>query len=97
MGWLQANIDTTDYPAPIGLAATFDDRHIHKVAGAISEEVRAVHTNTRAAGEVGAFAYGAGLNVWAPVINIFRDPRWGRGQETYGEDPFLAARMGVAC
>jgi beta-glucosidase len=93
---LQANVDTTDYHAPIGLAATFDDRLIHEVAGAISEEVRAVHANTRAAGEVGAFAYGAGLNVWAPVINIFRDPRWGRGQETYGEDPFLAARMGVA-
>lgn len=91
-----ANEETTDFPAPIGLAATFDDRLVHNVASVISEEARAVHANARAAGKVGLFGEGAALNVWAPNINIFRDPRWGRGQETYGEDPFLTGRMGVA-
>jgi beta-glucosidase len=88
--------ETTNYPEPIGLAATFDDQLLHDVASAISEEVRAIHDVSRAEGRTGSFAVGNGLDVWAPNINIFRDPRWGRGQETYGEDPFLTARMGVA-
>jgi beta-glucosidase len=88
--------DTTDFPEPIGLAATFDDKLVHDAASAISEEVRAVHANARAEGRAGGFLTGGGLDVWAPNINIFRDPRWGRGQETYGEDPFLTGRMAVA-
>jgi len=85
---------TTNYPEPIGLAATFDDKLLQTVAGAISLEVRDVSAINRAEGKPTAF--GAGLDVWAPNINIFRDPRWGRGQETYGEDPYLTGRMGVA-
>jgi beta-glucosidase len=64
------------------------------VAGAISVEVRALHTRGRETGRLGSI--GTGLDSWSPNINIFRDPRWGRGQETYGEDPYLTARMGVA-
>ena len=67
---------------------------MHDVAGAISVEVRALHTLGRQTGQLGQI--GTGLDTWSPNINIFRDPRWGRGQETYGEDPFLTARMGVA-
>jgi beta-glucosidase len=85
---------TTNFPEPIGLAATFDAPLIHDVAGAIGEEVRGLHTLARQTGRVGHI--GTGLDTWSPNINIFRDPRWGRGQETYGEDPFLTATMGVA-
>lgn len=85
---------TTNFPEPIGLAATFDAPLVHDVAGAISEEVRGLHTLARQTGRVGHI--GTGLDTWSPNINIFRDPRWGRGQETYGEDPFLTAAMGVA-
>ena len=88
--------ETTDFPAPIGLAASFDTGLVHDVAAAISAEARAIHARDRAAGTVGPFGEGGALDVWAPNINIVRDPRWGRGQETYGEDPFLTARMGVA-
>jgi beta-glucosidase len=84
----------TNFPEPIGLAATFDAPMVQDVAGAISTEVRALHTLGRETGRVGHM--GTGLDTWSPNINIFRDPRWGRGQETYGEDPFLAAGMGVA-
>ena len=87
-------VPTTNFPEPIGLAATFDAPLLHDVAGAISIEVRALHTLGRQTGRLGKI--GTGLDTWSPNINIFRDPRWGRGQETYGEDPFLAARMGVA-
>jgi len=87
-------VDTTNYPEPIGLAATFDPALVHDVAGAIGTEVRALHTMARQTGRYGRI--GTGLDTWSPNINIFRDPRWGRGQETYGEDPFLTARMGVA-
>ena len=87
-------VPTTNYPEPIGLAATFDAPLVHAVAGAISTEVRALHTLGRQTGKLGRI--GTGLDTWSPNINIFRDPRWGRGQETYGEDPYLAARMGVA-
>ncbi|HMD95773.1 MAG TPA: glycoside hydrolase family 3 C-terminal domain-containing protein [Terriglobia bacterium] len=84
---------TTEFPEPIGLAATFDPAAIHEMAVAISTEGRIKHVQALRAGHSNIFE---GLDFWAPNINIFRDPRWGRGQETYGEDPFLTARMGVA-
>jgi beta-glucosidase len=84
---------TTEFPEPIGLAATFDAPAIHEMAVAISTEARIKHAQDVRAGHSNIFE---GLDFWAPNINIFRDPRWGRGQETYGEDPFLTARMGVA-
>ncbi|MDI7775815.1 glycoside hydrolase family 3 C-terminal domain-containing protein [Asticcacaulis sp. EMRT-3] len=87
-------VPTTNFPEPIGLAATFDAPLVGDVAGAISTEVRALHTLGRQTGKLGHI--GTGLDTWSPNINIFRDPRWGRGQETYGEDPYLTARMGVA-
>lgn len=87
-------VPTTNFPEPIGLAATFDAPLVHDVAGVISTEVRALHTLGRQTGKLGKI--GTGLDTWSPNINIFRDPRWGRGQETYGEDPFLTAQTGVA-
>ena len=88
------SLPTTNFPEPIGLAATFDDDLVRRVAAVISTEVRGLHALARQTGRTGRI--GTGLNTWSPNINIFRDPRWGRGQETYGEDPFLSARMGVA-
>jgi len=82
----------TVFPEPIGLSATFDTPLIHEMAVAIGTEARAKHHEDIRHGNY----TGVGLDFWAPNINIFRDPRWGRGQETYGEDPFLTARMGVA-
>ena len=84
---------TTEFPEPIGLAATFDTRAIHEMAIDIAIEGRIKHAQAVRAGHSNIFE---GLDFWAPNINIFRDPRWGRGQETYGEDPFLTAKMGVA-
>jgi beta-glucosidase len=84
---------TTEFPEPIGLAATFDTPAIHQMAIVIGTEGRIKHAQDVRAGHSNIFE---GLDFWAPNINIFRDPRWGRGQETYGEDPFLTARMGVA-
>ena len=84
---------TTEFPEPIGLAATFDVPGIHEMAHDIGVEGRVVHEQAVRAGGSTIFH---GLDFWSPNINIFRDPRWGRGQETYGEDPFLTARMGVA-
>ena len=81
---------TTVYPEPIGLGATFDPALVHDMATAISIEGRVNYNRERREGLY------AGLDFWAPNINIFRDPRWGRGQETYGEDPFLTAQFGVA-
>ena len=83
----------TVFPEPIGLAATFDDPLIHQMAIAIGTEARAKHDQAVKAGRRDIYE---GLDFWSPNINIFRDPRWGRGQETYGEDPFLTGRMGVA-
>jgi beta-glucosidase len=83
----------TEFPEPIGLAATFDADSIHRMAVAIGTEGRIKHAQEVKDGNSGFFE---GLDFWAPNVNIFRDPRWGRGQETYGEDPFLTARMGVA-
>ena len=84
---------TTEFPEPIGLAATFDVPGIHEMAHDIGVEGRVVHEQAVRAGGSTIFH---GLDFWSPNINIFRDPRWGRGQETYGEDPFLTAQMGVA-
>ncbi|MBN1611221.1 MAG: glycoside hydrolase family 3 C-terminal domain-containing protein [Polyangiaceae bacterium] len=83
----------TVFPQAIALAATFDEQLVHEVAGAIADEARAKFNAARKLGNQGRYA---GLTLWSPNINILRDPRWGRGQETYGEDPLLSARMGVA-
>ena len=89
-----ANAGTaTVFPEPIGLAATFDVPLIHEMAVVIGTEARAKHNQAIRAGRRDIME---GLDFWSPNINIFRDPRWGRGQETYGEDPFLTGRMGVA-
>jgi beta-glucosidase len=89
-----ANAGTaTVFPEPVGLAATFDDPLIHEMAVVIGTEARAKHNQAVRAGRRDIME---GLDFWSPNINIFRDPRWGRGQETYGEDPFLTGRMGVA-
>ena len=88
------NGTATVYPQPIGLAATFDPALVHQMAVETSDEARAkFHDQIRRTGSSGNYQ---GLTMWAPNINIFRDPRWGRGHETYGEDPFLTASMGVA-
>jgi beta-glucosidase len=84
---------TTEFPEPIGLGATFDAAGVHRMAHDIGIEARVVHEESLHAGASRIFH---GLDFWAPNVNIFRDPRWGRGQETYGEDPFLTARMAVA-
>jgi beta-glucosidase len=84
----------TVFPQAIGMAATFDEPLMHDVADTISTEFRAKYSATVHAD--GSTDWYRGLTVWSPNINIFRDPRWGRGQETYGEDPFLTARLGVA-
>ncbi len=83
----------TVFPQAIGMAATFDDELLFRVASAISDEARAKHY---AALRKGSRDQYTGLSFWTPNINIFRDPRWGRGQETYGEDPFLTGRLGTA-
>jgi beta-glucosidase len=83
----------TVFPQAIGMAATWDPDLMHRVAVAISDEARAKHH--AALGEDGSSEQYGGLTFWTPNINIFRDPRWGRGQETYGEDPHLTSRMGV--
>lgn len=83
----------TVFPQAIGMAATFDDSLIYNVATAISDEARAMHNAFVSQNR--HIQYG-GLTFWTPNINIFRDPRWGRGQETYGEDPFLTAKLGTA-
>ncbi len=83
---------TTEFPEPIGLAATFDAPAIHDMGTDIGVEARVRHILAERPGSNAA----GGLDFWAPNLNIFRDPRWGRGQETYGEDPYLTGRMGVA-
>jgi len=92
----------TVFPQAIGLGATWDTDLIHRVADAISTEARAKYHEAQRRPPVPEVGPGAapgrtaGLTYWSPNINIFRDPRWGRGQETYGEDPYLTSRMGVA-
>ena len=88
------NDGITTFPEPIALGATFDTPAIHRMAEVISTEGRLKHM--QAVREKRDNMFFQGLDFWAPNINIFRDPRWGRGQETYGEDPFLTGRMGVA-
>ena len=83
----------TVFPQAIGLAATFDPDLMFEIATVISDEARAKHHEFAARGMRNRYQ---GLTFWSPNINIFRDPRWGRGQETYGEDPWLTAQMGVA-
>ncbi len=83
----------TVYPQAIGMAASFDVPLLGQVAEAISDEARAKHHRFLAEGKHGRYQ---GLTYWSPNINIFRDPRWGRGQETYGEDPYLTSRLGIA-
>jgi len=85
--------NATVFPQAIGLAATWDTGLLHSIAGVISTEARAKYNDAIAHNNTGRYY---GLTFWSPNINIFRDPRWGRGQETYGEDPFLTARLGVA-
>jgi len=83
----------TVFPQAIGLAATWNPDLMYQVADVISTEARAKHHEFERKNDRGRYK---GLTFWSPNINIFRDPRWGRGQETYGEDPFLTARLGVA-
>jgi beta-glucosidase len=83
----------TVFPQSIGLGATFDQKLVGRVADVISTEARAKYNEAQHRGNRSRFY---GLTFWSPNINIFRDPRWGRGQETYGEDPYLTSRLGVA-
>ncbi|TDD99518.1 glycoside hydrolase family 3 C-terminal domain-containing protein [Flavobacterium cellulosilyticum] len=83
----------TIFPQAIGLGATFDNDLAYRVSSAISDEARAMHNIAKSKGFNLQYD---GLTFWTPNINIFRDPRWGRGQETYGEDPFLTATIGTA-
>lgn len=82
----------TVFPQAIGLAATFDEELVEEVADAVSTEARAKFNMQQKFNDYGRYK---GLTLWAPNINIFRDPRWGRGHETYGEDPYLTSRLGV--
>lgn len=84
--------EATVFPQAIGLAASFDPELMREVATAISDEARAKYNEYKKFGETEIYQ---GLTYWSPNINIFRDPRWGRGQETYGEDPYLTAIMGT--
>src|ERR1017187_10243609 len=97
-GWSEAlhgvqRPGVTEFPEPIGLAATFDPDSVHRMGTAIGIEGRIKHAQAMRDGHSNVFE---GLDFWAPNLNLVRDPRWGRGQESYGEDPFLLARMGVA-
>jgi beta-glucosidase len=83
----------TVFPEPVGLAATFDTPLVYEMATAVSTEARVKYNMALHGGGVGIYQ---GLTFWSPNINIFRDPRWGRGQETYGEDPFLTGQFAIA-
>jgi beta-glucosidase len=91
-GVARAGIATV-FPQAIGMAAMWNAPLLHRIAVAISDEARAKHHEFLRQGDHGLYK---GLTVWSPNINIFRDPRWGRGHETYGECPYLTARLGVA-
>ncbi len=87
------NDSVTVFPEPIGMAASFDDELLYRIYDAVSDEGRAKYNQwIKNGNENKRFL---SLSVWTPNVNIFRDPRWGRGQETYGEDPYLTSRMGV--
>jgi beta-glucosidase len=83
----------TVFPQAIGMAATWDPRMVHSMGNVVSSEARAKYNQAQREGNHRIFY---GLTFWSPNINIFRDPRWGRGQETYGEDPYLTGRLGIA-
>ena len=83
----------TVFPITMGMAASFDDALLHKVFTAVSDEARVKAQQAKRSGDIKRYQ---SLSFWTPNINIFRDPRWGRGQETYGEDPYLTAKMGMA-
>ena len=83
----------TVFPQAIGMAASFSEQLLHDVADTIADEARAKYNQAQKKSDYGIYK---GLTFWTPNINIFRDPRWGRGQETYGEDPYLTGRLGVA-
>ena len=83
----------TVFPITMGMAASWDDQLVYQIFTAASDEARAKNTEARRKGDMARYR---GLSFWTPNINIFRDPRWGRGQETYGEDPYLTAKMGLA-
>lgn len=85
--------NVTVYPQAIAMAATFDPASLHTMAEYTAEEGRAIYNESQRTNHTGIYL---GLTYWTPNINIFRDPRWGRGQETYGEDPYLTATMGKA-
>ncbi|GAF01519.1 glycoside hydrolase family 3 C-terminal domain-containing protein [Saccharicrinis fermentans] len=87
------NGKATVFPQGIALGATFDPELAYRVASAISTEARAKYSVSQRMGNHSKYT---GLTFWTPNVNIFRDPRWGRGQETYGEDPFLMAQIGVS-
>ena len=87
------NGKATVFPQPIGMAASFDEALLLQVFTAASDEARVKNRQAIEAGEVGQYQ---GLTFWTPNINIFRDPRWGRGMETYGEDPYLTGQLGMA-
>jgi beta-glucosidase len=91
---LANNDSVTVFPQPIGMAASFDDEMVYKIFNAVSDEVRAKYHESKKRGQENRRFMS--LSVWTPNINIFRDPRWGRGQETYGEDPYLMERMGMS-
>ena len=83
----------TVFPITMAMAASWDDVLLHKVFTAVSDEARVKAQQAKRSGEIKRYQ---SLSFWTPNINIFRDPRWGRGQETYGEDPYLTSRMGLA-
>ena len=91
---LANNENVTVFPEPVGMAASFDDDLVYQVFNAVSDEVRARYNEAKQGGQENRRFLS--LSVWTPNINIFRDPRWGRGQETYGEDPYLTSRMGIS-
>jgi beta-glucosidase len=91
---LANNDSVTVFPEPIGMAASFDDTLLYRIFDAVSDETRAKYNEAMKRGQENRRFLS--LSVWTPNINIFRDPRWGRGQETYGEDPYLTSRMGVS-
>ncbi|WP_321517864.1 xylan 1,4-beta-xylosidase [uncultured Bacteroides sp.] len=91
---LANNGNVTVFPEPVGMAASFDDDLVYRIFDAVSDETRAKYNEARKNGQENTRFLS--LSVWTPNVNIFRDPRWGRGQETYGEDPYLTSRMGVS-
>ncbi len=87
------NGKATVFPMPVAMAASFDEPLVNKVFTAVSDEARVKNRQARESGRVGWYQ---GVTFWTPNINIFRDPRWGRGMETYGEDPYLTGTLGMA-